>query len=129
MSTEISFDVEVSRIGTTYGLVLSLHEEETNDDEDPCYFLVFEGPVGHDPVDAAKLFVTAHQDAMKSVGLGGEMTEEDFAEKLEASIEVAGDLMVRHGFTAQDVEQMDEGILAALFAEEPEEEQDIRKLN
>ena len=54
MTIEISFDVEVSRIDTTYGLVLSLHEDEV--DEGACYFLVFEGPTGQDPVDVAKLF-------------------------------------------------------------------------
>jgi serine/threonine protein phosphatase PrpC len=116
---EVKFEIDVSRIDHKYGLTICLYENEKDPDESPCFFMVFDGPAGQDPVEVARSFGQCHQDAMDTVGLKGELTEEQFTTKLDDSIILAGELMGRHGFISLELDKVDEGMLAALFAEEP----------
>lgn len=132
MATEVRFEVEASRVDDHYGVTLFVHDSEEEPDEGdevPVFFLVFRGPGDGDPTDAARHFGACHQEAMDTVGLQGQVTEEEFANKLEDSIELAGELMVRHGFQAMDADAVDQDLMTALFWDGDGPETDPSLLN
>ena len=131
--TFVSFEVDVACIDETYGVTIFVRDpdlpEPDEDDIVPCYFLVFKGEAGKDADDVARAFGACHEEAMETVGLKGSVTQEQFDENLEASIELAGELMVRHNLEGIDVEAVDAGVLQALFGIGGDPEQDPSKLN
>ncbi len=135
--SEIKFEVEASRIEkyegvTHYGVTLfvcSIDDEPEDHEEVPCYFMVFKGPDDGDLTEVARSYASCHQSAMDSVGLEGQISEEEFIERLENSIEVAGALMDKYGFTALDMDNVDPIVTASLFGEEEPEVTDPRLLN
>lgn len=132
MSVEVRFEVEAARVEDHYGVTLFVHDaddEPDDGDEVPVFFLVFRGPKEGDPTEAAQHFGRCHQEAMDSVGLEGQVSEEEFADRLENSIELAGELMSRHGFEALDPEAVDNDMMAALFSDAGSPETDPRLLN
>ncbi len=124
MASEVRFEVEAARIDDHFGVVVYIHDGDEvpkDGDEVACYFLVFKGSTDLDPSETAQQFSLCHQEAMDSVALEGVLTEEAFADKLDSSFEIAGQLMIRHGYAAVDVETVDPDMMDALFSEEMEE--------
>lgn len=116
MGSEVRFEVDVTRAGEHLGITLFLFEEGDSPEdssEQDCYFLVFEGE--GDPDEVARQFGVCHEEAMASVNLRGQVTEELFAALLEDSIELAGELMVRHGHKPMDPDDVSEDLMTALF--------------
>jgi len=134
MGTEqIDFEVDVAQIDKTYGVTLLVSNplliEEDENGEVPYYFLVFQGPeqdADHESV--SKNFMSCFQGAMTSVGFNERVEEDRFEAMLEDSVELAGELMVRHGFKVLDVKDIDEDLLQALF-EGTLPEEDLSLLN
>lgn len=132
MSVEVRFEVEAARVEEHYGVTLFVHDapgDPPDGTEVPCYFLVFQGPQDGDPSEVARNFSICHQEAMDSCGVRGQMTEDQFAKMLEDSVELAGELMVRHGLKAVDVDTVDEDMMCALFDDGLYEETDPKLLN
>ncbi len=116
---EIRFNVDVNLIGQTYGLTVIISDASVSDEADSlCYFLVFKGPENGDIEDTAKLYGSCHREAMDSLGLEGEVSEEQFSELLDNSIELAGQLMGPHGYEVMEIEDVDKDVLDALFRQE-----------
>ena len=121
MGTEqINFEVDVAQIDKTYGVTIlvsnSILVKEDENGEVPYYFLIFQGPeqdADHESV--SKNFMRCFHGAMDSVGFNKRLDEDKFQAMLEDSVELAGELMVRHGFKVLDVKDVDEDLLQALF--------------
>lgn len=132
MGTEqINFEVDVAQIDKHYGVTLLVSNplliEEDENGEVPYYFLVFQGPeqdADHESV--SKNFMSCFHGAMSSVGFNDRVDEDRFEAMLEDSVELAGELMVRHGFKVLDVKDVDEDLLQALFeGTMPEEDKSL----
>jgi hypothetical protein len=131
MAYTVQFEVEASRIESHFGVTLFIRDadEEPEDGEEVnCYFLVFQGP-DCEPDEAARKFGACHQEAMDVVGLEGIVTEEAFSEKLDSSVELAGDLMMKYGFKVLDTDNVDKTLMATLFFEAEDPETDPKLLN
>ena len=129
MTTEVRFEVEAARVDDHYGVtifVLDADDEPKDGDDVQCYFLVFKGPEAGDPMETAKNYAVCHQEAMNSVKLEGIVTEEEFVERLDDSVELAGKMMSQHGYSVVDVDSVDPDIMNALFTDEGPDEDPYR---
>lgn len=110
---EVLFEVGVVSARGVYGLTLFV-DDGSEPDVVACFRVMFRGaPGGEDSV--AKAFSDCHREAMDSLGMTGEMTAEDFGERLVSSMDVASVLMSRYGYDAVRAEDVDEGTMRELW--------------
>lgn len=131
-TTSVSFEFNVARHENLYGFTLRVRdkeegEEEQEDDECTSYQIIFKGPREGDLADIVDQFMACHLEARESVGLEDEVTSEEFEEKMGASIEIAGDLMMRHGFEIRESESVDQEILDMLFSEDDDDSPELEE--
>lgn len=122
-ATTVKFEFNVARHEDLYGFTLRVrdHEEgqeEQDDEECTSYHLVFKGPKEGDLSDVCDKFMACHKEARDSIGLVDKVSHDEFEEKMDTSIELAGDLMSRHGFKVEETENVDEDVLDALFSDD-----------
>lgn len=125
-ATTVKFEFNVARHEDLYGFTLRVrdHEEgqeEQEDEECTSYHLVFKGPKEGDLSEICDKFMACHQEVRESIGLVQRVSPDEFEEKMDTSIELAGDLMSRHGFKVEETENVAEDILEALFSDDDDD--------
>jgi hypothetical protein len=124
MSSDVSFLVDVSAKDDLYGLILIVMENSDDEDEEERqarqdYYLVFRGKPEIGEEEVAKLFITCHREAMDTVNLpedeDGSVPIEVYEQIFEDSLELAGDLMIRHNLESIDVETLSHEKIREVF--------------
>ncbi len=125
--SQVLFEVDVSNIDQMYGITIIVsdsHNQSFKEEEVPYYLLVFEGQKSEiPPDDVAKQFMAAHSEAMTSVGLQGTLERDEFEALLEDSVELAGELMIRHGLNVLEFKDVDKDLVEALFEKTLEDDE------
>jgi hypothetical protein len=114
---ELKFCVQVSDHADTYGVTLYV-DDDSESDVIPCYRSVFRGTAGQDTEKVSEMFAGCHKDAMDCVKLEGELSQEEYDEKMADSIELAGTLMTKYGFEALAFDDVGQNTLIVLFADD-----------
>ncbi len=120
MTAEIRFEIDADRIGQIYGVQVFICDSDDIEDAggEPYYMLFFKGPEADvDPSSVAQIFGNCHIESMDSLGIEGVLDEDEFDKLMDDSLELAGDLMGRHGFKALDVDEVDKDVQDAFFSE------------
>ncbi len=128
MSSDVSFLVDVSAKDDLYGLILIVMENSDNEDEErqarQDYYLVFRGKPEIGEEEVARFFMKCHQEAMDTVQLPEDeddsVPEEVYEQIFEDSLELAGDLMIRHRLEAIDVETLSHEKIREIFKDTSE---------
>jgi len=118
---QLQFEIDVVQLDSIYGVRVFV-DGMSDSDEVPCYYLVLsqlDSGGKTDPFEIANAFGVAHQDAMAGLDPDGQLELEVF---IEDSIELAAELMVRHGFDFVKLDEVPPDIYGYLFARAYENE-------
>lgn len=129
----VSFSVVVQDDGAVYGATLYV-DVGSDEDSVPCWRTAFVSTPGQSVDAVAEIYADCHLEAMDQIGCEGEMSPEEFVEKMRDSVVLTGEMMSRYGFRAVPYNEVGQERAQRIFEglegwPEEKSAEEIRKLN